>query len=47
METLSERSEKRSTTPEEIKSVMEDIKALLHRIEDVGPPPSRWLDRGR
>ena len=39
METLSERSEKRRTTPEEIKSVMEDIKALLHRIEDVPPPP--------
>ena len=47
MEALSEQSEKRRTSPEEIKSVMEDIKALLHRIEDVGPPPSRWLDRGR
>ena len=41
METLSERSEKNWASPEEIKSVMEDIKALLHKIEDVPlPPPS-------
>lgn len=35
METLSNQMDKRKANPEEVKSVMEDIKALLSKIEDV------------
>lgn len=38
MEALSDQTTKRKTSPEEIKSVVEDIKGLLHKIEDVCIP---------
>jgi hypothetical protein len=38
MESLSDQTMKRKTSPEEIKSVVEDIKGLLHKIEDVCIP---------
>ncbi|KAF8244136.1 Ran-binding-domain-containing protein [Wilcoxina mikolae CBS 423.85] len=37
MEALSDQTQKRKTSPEEIKSVVEDIKGLLHKIEDAVP----------
>lgn len=36
MEALSDQNAKRRTNPEEVKGVMEDIKSLLMKIEEVG-----------
>jgi methyl-accepting chemotaxis protein len=35
MESLSDQMQKRKTSPDEVKSVVEDIRVLLHKIEDV------------